>query len=109
MDDLLPYLVLAAALAAVMALCRWFAALVRRRGTAGAAVTAALAAYNEAHRVTAYEAHQEMLAQAERQAPAVSPDGRWTPGQPVAAPDRRTAATRRPGRRGGFLARLLGR
>ncbi|MDX3056439.1 hypothetical protein PV394_15030 [Streptomyces sp. NE06-03E] len=72
MSDVLPLLVLAGALAAVLGFFRWLASRVRRRGTAGAAVTAALASYDEAFRVTA---------QAERKAPLLSPDRPWETGR----------------------------
>ncbi|GGZ09539.1 hypothetical protein CP967_15555 [Streptomyces nitrosporeus] len=75
MGDALPLLVLVGALGAVMGLFTWLAVHVRRRGSAGAGVTAALAAYDEAFRVTAHEAHHEIQAQADRRAPLTSPDG----------------------------------
>ncbi|MFJ8865411.1 hypothetical protein ACIRD6_06560 [Streptomyces sp. NPDC102473] len=83
MTDLLPLLALAGALAVVMGFFRWLASRVRRRGTAGAAIGAALAAYDEAFRVTAHEAHHEMRAQAERTAPLLSPDRPWETGRGV--------------------------
>lgn len=73
MDDVLPLLVLAAGLAAVAVALTWLARLVRRRGLAGTAVRAALAAYEEAWHVSGYAAHQEVLAQADRSAPAPAP------------------------------------
>ncbi|MEV8227490.1 hypothetical protein AB0P41_15805 [Streptomyces sp. NPDC079167] len=81
MSDLLPLLVLAGALAAVMGLFWWLASRVRRRGTAGAAISAALASYDEAFRVTAHDAHHEIRAQAERKAPLLSPDRPWESGR----------------------------
>ncbi|MFE4691524.1 hypothetical protein ACFRH6_15865 [Streptomyces sp. NPDC056749] len=74
MSDGLPLLVLAVAPAAVMGFFRWPASRVRRRGTAGAAVSAALASYDEAFRVTAHDAHHEIRAQAARKAPLLLPD-----------------------------------
>ncbi len=74
MAGLLPYVLLSAGFASVLALCTLLALRVRRRGTGGDGIAAAMAAYNEAFRVTAYEAHQEITAQAERKAPLLSPD-----------------------------------
>ncbi|MDF6042179.1 hypothetical protein LRD69_08375 [Streptomyces sp. JH14] len=81
MDDFLPLLLVTAALAAVMGLFAWLASVVRRRGVAGAAITAALASHDEAFRVTAHEAHYEIQAQADRKTPIESPDNyRGSPG-----------------------------
>lgn len=74
MDDFLPLLLVIAALAAVMGLFAWLASVARRRGVAGAAITAALASHDEAFRVTAHEAHYEIQAQADRKTPIESPD-----------------------------------
>ncbi|MFI6696592.1 hypothetical protein ACIBLA_33565 [Streptomyces sp. NPDC050433] len=74
MDTLLPLLMVVGCLALVMGFFGWLALLVRRRGTAGAGITAAMASYDEAFRVTAHEAHYEIQAQAERQIPLPSPD-----------------------------------
>jgi hypothetical protein len=103
MSDLLPLLVLAGALAVVMAVFRWLASHVRRRGTAGAAISAALASYDEAFRVTAHDAHHEIRAQAERKAPLLSPDRPWESGRP-GPPALERPRTRRPG-----LRRRVGR
>ncbi|SDK17497.1 hypothetical protein [Streptomyces indicus] len=65
MAGLLAYALLSAGFAAVLGLCALLARHVRRRGTGGAGVAAAMAAYDEAFRVTAYEAHQGITAQAE--------------------------------------------
>ncbi|MER5208135.1 hypothetical protein [Streptomyces sp. NPDC002825] len=75
------FLVFVAGLAGIMGVFTWLAVYVRRRGGAGAGITAALAAHDEAFRVTAYESHQEIQAQASRKAPLLSPDDRWTPGR----------------------------
>lgn len=111
MSDALPLLVVAGVLAAVMGLFRWLASRVRRRGTAGAAISAALASYDEAFRVTAHDAHYEVRAQAERKAPLLSPDRPWETGtggpRPGEGPRRRWPGLRRRagrlwrGRRGG--------
>lgn len=53
----------------------WPASGMRRRGIAGVTMSAALASYEEAFRVTAHESHVEIRAQAERRAPVLSPDG----------------------------------
>ncbi|MFE1230763.1 hypothetical protein [Streptomyces sp. NPDC058745] len=73
MRDLVPLLVLAVSVALVMGCFGLLAHHVRRRGTAGAALTAAMAAYDEAFRVTAHESHHEIQAQARRKAPLLSP------------------------------------
>ncbi|GHF53812.1 hypothetical protein [Streptomyces morookaense] len=108
MSDAVPYLVLAGCLAVVMGFFTWLAVLTRRRGVAGSAVRAALASYEEAMRITAHDAHHEVRAQADRQAPVLSPDGPARGGRPVAGPGRPV----RPDRRrpaAGRLRRLLGR
>ncbi|WP_234341751.1 hypothetical protein [Streptomyces sp. NRRL S-646] len=74
MDALLPYLVLAAGLAVVMAAFTWLALRIRRRGTAGGGLGGALAAYEEAFRATSHAAHHEIRAQADRKTPTGSPD-----------------------------------
>jgi len=96
MGGLLPYLVVTGALAAAMGFFAWLARVVRRRGVAGAAVRAAMAAYDEAFHVTAHDSHHEIRAQAERRAPVVSPDDPWRPGRSGAG--RPGAAGRRPSR-----------
>lgn len=77
MNALLPLLVLAGALAAVLGCLTWLAVHVRRRGTAGAGISAALASYDEAFRATAHESHHEIQAQARRKDPLPAPDGHW--------------------------------
>ncbi|MEU9061145.1 hypothetical protein AB0D13_20395 [Streptomyces sp. NPDC048430] len=110
MSDLLPLLVLAGALAAVMGLFRWLASRVRRRGTAGAAISAALASYDEAFRVTAHDAHHEIRAQAERKAPLLSPDRPWETGRGGGPSSGERPRSRRPlRRRAGRLWRGRGR
>ncbi|PPS91207.1 hypothetical protein [Streptomyces sp. MH60] len=108
MDALLPYVLLAGGLAAVLGFFTWLASRVRRRGTAGGAMGAALASYEEAFRATAYASHVEIRAEAERTSPLLSPDGDWRRGRPAVdgagAEDGRTArrgrrgSRRRPGR-----------
>lgn len=108
MSDVVPYLVLTGCLAVVMGFFTWLAVLARRRGSAGSAVRAALASYEEGMRITAHDAHHEVRAQADRQAPVVSP------GSPAWGVRRDTGPSRtnRPGRRRpavGRLRRRLGR
>ncbi|MFC8829515.1 hypothetical protein ACFT9I_29710 [Streptomyces sp. NPDC057137] len=81
MNALLPLLLLAGCLAVVMGFFGWLALLVRRRGSAGAGIAAAMASYEEAFRVTAHEAHYEIRAAAERQMPLPSPDDPHRPGR----------------------------
>ncbi|MGR3873771.1 hypothetical protein ACUXZZ_35090 [Streptomyces graminifolii] len=76
MHALLPYLVMLGFLAAVLGLFTWPARRIRRRGTAGGAMSGALASYEEAFRATSHASHYEIRAQSERKAPADSPDGR---------------------------------
>lgn len=80
MGDALPLLAVFGGLAAILCGFAWLAAHVRRRGTAGAGVRAALASWEEAYRVTSHESYQEIKAQTERKAPLLSPDGHWRPG-----------------------------
>ncbi|MFB4422934.1 hypothetical protein C5F59_017765 [Streptomyces sp. QL37] len=109
MSDVLPLLVVALALAAVMGIFRWLASRVRRRGTAGAAISAALASYDEAFRVTAHDAHHEIRAQAERKAPLLSPDRPWETGRGGPPPGERPRSRRLLRRRPVRLRRGRGR
>lgn len=93
----MPYLVFVACLSAVVGSFAWLAVLMRRRGVAGAAMCAGLAAHDEAFRVTAYDSHYEIQAQAERKSPMLSPGVRW--GRDASAPPYRKASTE-PGTRG---------
>jgi hypothetical protein len=77
MSAFLPWLLWIGALAAVLGFFTWSAACIRRRGLAGGAMSAALASYEEAFRVTAHASHVEIRAQAERKAPLLSPDDHW--------------------------------
>ncbi|MET9504357.1 hypothetical protein ABZY42_22010 [Streptomyces sp. NPDC006622] len=77
MGALLPFLILIGVLAAVLGAFGWLASRMRRRGLAGGAVSAALASYEEAFRVTSHESHVEIGAQAERKALMLSPDDDW--------------------------------
>ncbi|MFD6188635.1 hypothetical protein [Streptomyces sp. NPDC060275] len=85
MDALLPFVLLAGGLAAVLGCFTWLASHVRRRGLAGGATSAALASYEEAFRATAYASHVEIRTRAERRSPLLSPDDDWRRGP--AAPD----------------------
>ncbi|WP_405500063.1 hypothetical protein OG501_12070 [Streptomyces niveus] len=53
MNALLPLLMVVGCLAVVMGFFGWLALLVRRRGSAGAGITAAMASYDEALRTAA--------------------------------------------------------
>lgn len=79
MGVFLPLLAFLGGLAAVLCGFAWPASHVRRRGTAGAGAAAALAAWEEAYRVTSHEPYWEIKAQEERQTPVVSPDGHRRP------------------------------
>ncbi|MER5516423.1 hypothetical protein [Streptomyces sp. NPDC002763] len=72
MQTLLPYLIVAAGLAAVLTAFSRLARYIRRRGTAGG-LGGALAAYEEAFRATGHASHYEIRQQAERKAPTGSP------------------------------------
>jgi hypothetical protein len=76
MGPLVPYLLLVGGVAAVMGVFTWLRVVIRRRGVAGSAVRAALAAYDEAFRVTAHESYHEVRAQAGRRLPIRSRGGR---------------------------------
>ncbi|MFI6894532.1 hypothetical protein ACIBM4_10510 [Streptomyces sp. NPDC050256] len=101
MDELLPFLVFAGALAAVLGGFARLASRVRRRGLAGAAMQAAMASYDEAFRVTAHDSYYEIQAQVERQAPMASPDDPWRPvrDRPGSRPRSGSARIRTPRRR----------
>jgi hypothetical protein len=102
-ERLLPFLIVAGALAVVMGLFTWLASVVRRRGLAGSGFRAAMASYEEAFRVTAHDAHYEIKAQAQAQSPAAAPGGRWRPARDTAGGAGRA---RRPGHRSGVRRRL---
>lgn len=107
MDTLLPLLMIVGCLAVVMGFFGWLALLVRRRGTAGAGITAAMASYDEALRVTAHDAHYEIQAAAERQLPLPSPDD--PAGRDVADGSSYARPRRRPAARRPSVLRRLGR
>lgn len=94
METLLPPLVIVGCLVAVMALFGRLAVLVKRRGTAGAGITAAMAAYDEAFRVTAHDAHYEIQARAERRIPLPAPDDPHAPADGLGPYVRRPAPPR---------------
>ncbi|MGW7242287.1 hypothetical protein [Streptomyces sp. NPDC054804] len=73
MQTLLPYLFVIAGLAVVLTAFTWLARYIRRRGTAGGGLGAALAAYEEAFRAAGHASHHEIRQQAERKAPTGSP------------------------------------
>ncbi|MCX2184197.1 hypothetical protein KV205_27240 [Streptomyces sp. SKN60] len=80
MGAVLPLVAIFGGLLAVLGGCVWLAVRVRRRGTAGGGARAALAAWEEAYRITSYEAYQEITAGARRKTPLPSPDGPGGPG-----------------------------
>ncbi|WP_229712088.1 hypothetical protein [Streptomyces daqingensis] len=73
MGEFVAYLAVAASLAAVMAFFGWLAAVARRRGVAGRALSDATSVVCEPFYVTAHESHHEVKAQAARKAPVPSP------------------------------------
>jgi len=58
----------------VLVLMTAFARVIRRRGTAGPAISAAMAAYDEAMHSTAYDTFVEVQAQKDRTVAVPSPD-----------------------------------
>ncbi|MCT2545881.1 MULTISPECIES: hypothetical protein [Streptomyces] len=106
MDEVVPLLVVVAALASVMGFFTWLAVVARRRGVAGSALSAALASYNEAYQGTAHQAYHEIRVQAERQVPVLSPDGAWRPLPGAEGVRRGRRPARRPSR---GLRRRFGR
>lgn len=112
MGAFLPFLIVTGFLAAATGFFAWLASRIRRRGLAGGAMSAALASYEEAFRITAHESHIEIRAQAERKAPVLSPDDHWGrgPGEagPAGAEDRGSLQSR-PRRSRGGLGRWVDR
>ena len=76
MPDAVFVTLVVAGVAVAMAGLDLLALRVRRRGTAGPAIGAAMAAYDEAMHSTAHDAYVEMQADAERMTPAPTPDKR---------------------------------
>lgn len=76
MPDVLLAVIVVAGVAAVMAALAALAIRVRRRGTAGPAIGAAMAAYDEVMHSTAHDQFVEMQAEADRVTPAPTPDKR---------------------------------
>ncbi|MEU1806310.1 hypothetical protein [Streptomyces sp. NPDC019937] len=96
MGGVLPYLIFVGVLAAVMGFFAWLAVLARRRGVAGSAIRAAVAAHDQAWQVSGYQSHLEIRAQAERKAPIESPDRPWRPaGRGLGSPRPAARAPRR--------------
>ncbi|MET8830431.1 hypothetical protein ABZX40_33645 [Streptomyces sp. NPDC004610] len=98
MDAFLPFVIVLGLLAVVLGFFTWLASRIRRRGLAGGAMSAALASYEEAFRITAHESHVEIRAQADRKAPVLSPDAPWGRGGSGEREPRRPQPRRRPGR-----------
>lgn len=89
MAALLPYLLFAGILAGIVGFFAWLAAVVRRRGLAGAALRGALTAHDEAFHVTAHDSAYEIQTQAERKVPVRRPGGKPGPkprGEPGGKP-----------------------
>ncbi|WBB61129.1 hypothetical protein O7599_00795 [Streptomyces sp. WMMC500] len=103
MGNVVPYLVVFGCLAAVMGFFTWLKDVVRRRGLAGSAVQGALAACEEAIRITSHDSYHEVRAAADRQAPVAAPGDPFRPGGAVGGPRRSTAGL--PKRRRGGLRR----
>jgi hypothetical protein len=66
--------VVLAGIPAFLAALAWLAWRAKRRGTAGAALAGAMAAYDEGWHSTAFDSYIEMQTQAGRVAPRESPD-----------------------------------
>ena len=105
----MPYLILIGGLAAVLGFFTWLASRIRRRGLAGGAMSAALASYEEAFRITAHESHVEIVAQAERRAPLLSPDDHWGRSPGEAGTEGRRPMRPRPRRSRRSLTRIVDR
>ncbi|MEU1705747.1 hypothetical protein ABZ478_10125 [Streptomyces sp. NPDC005706] len=75
MHALTPNLIVLGCLAVVPVVLMRLARAIRRRGSVGGGVGAALAAYEEAFRATSHASHIEIRAQADRKSPTGSPDG----------------------------------
>ncbi|WP_326800014.1 hypothetical protein OG946_35375 [Streptomyces sp. NBC_01808] len=106
MGDVVPYLVVFGCLVAVMGFFTWLKGVVRRRGLAGSAVQSALAACEEAIRITSHDSHHEVRAAADRRAPVAAPGDPFRPGGFAGGPRSPVAAP--PGRRRGMPRRRFG-
>jgi hypothetical protein len=73
MSDLMLAVIVVAGVAAVMVGLALLAVRVRRRGAAGPAIGAAMAAYDEAMHSTAHDTFVELQAEADRVVPAPAP------------------------------------
>ncbi|MFD8596644.1 hypothetical protein ACFV1L_16745 [Kitasatospora sp. NPDC059646] len=94
-----PYLITLAVLVGVLTPIGLGLHAVRRRGgVAAAALSGALAGYEEAVRATSYAAHAELLAEADRKAPIEAPGGRFDGRALLADGAGRSGPGRRPGR-----------
>jgi hypothetical protein len=67
------YVLFLGGLVVVLAALTWFAAWATHRGN-GSGVAGAIAAYEEAYRATAHQAHHELRIAADRRAETDSPD-----------------------------------
>jgi hypothetical protein len=109
MNQLLPFLVIAGSLAAVMGFFTWLASVVRRRGLAGAGIREAMASFEEAYKVTSHDSYYEIQAQARAQSPTATPGDPWRSGRDVSGStgaDGRTPVPRRPTHGSGLRRRL---
>jgi hypothetical protein len=79
MTDVLPPLMIIGGLFAILGGLVAMSLHVRRRGLAGAAMRAAMAAYSEAFQATAHQAHAEIQTQNRRVVARPSPDDRPDP------------------------------
>jgi hypothetical protein len=84
MGNVVPPLIIVAGMGAVMGGFAWLARLVRRRGLAGNAMRAAMAAYEQGWHVSGYEAYEELRVQADRTVPIPVPDDPLRPSRGVA-------------------------
>jgi Tfp pilus assembly protein PilE len=76
MTDALPPLMIVVGMVSILAGLVWMSGRIRRRGMAGAAMRAAMAAYAEAFQTTAHQAHAEIQVQNRRMVARPSPDDR---------------------------------
>lgn len=105
MGDVVPYLAVFGCLVAVMGFFTWLKGVVRRRGAAGSAMRGALAAYEEAMRVTSYDSHHEVRVAADRRADVGGPGDPLLPGAGAGGPRRAGAAPPGQRRRRGAVRR----
>jgi hypothetical protein len=103
--QLLPLLIVVGALTVVMGFLTWLASVVRRRGLAGSGISAAMASYEEAFKVTAHDAHYEIQARAQALSPTAVPGDPWRPARDTPGPGG-AGRSRRTRHRSGLRRRL---